>query len=191
MKNSVPIIAVVIVVLLGLVYFFMLRPEMVEDDVNGELPQEIEFNDEQPQEVEMEEPMSNIVETAIDTPTLSTLVAAVQAAELVEALSDENAEFTVFAPTNEAFAAIQDTVDTLLLPENQEDLQNVLQYHVVPFEVTSADLSDGMEVTALNGDILVISITDGVVMVNGAEVVIADVETSNGVVHVIDTVLVP
>ena len=191
MKNSVPIIAVVIVVLLGLVYFFMLRPEMVEDDVNGELPQEIEFNDEQPQEVEMEESMSNIVETAIDTPTLSTLVAAVQAAELVEALSDENAEFTVFAPTNEAFAAIQDTVDTLLLPENQEDLQNVLQYHVVSGKVMSTDLSDGMEVTALNGDTLVISITDGVVMVNGAEVVIADVETSNGVVHVIDTVLVP
>ena len=190
MKNSVPIIAVVIAVLLGLIYFFVLRPEMVEEDVNGELPQE-EVNDEQPQEVEMEEPMSNIVETAIDTPSLSTLVAAVQAAELVEALSDEDAEFTVFAPTNDAFAAIQDTVDTLLLPENQEDLQNVLQYHVVPFEVTSADLVDGMEVTALNGDTLVISITDGVVMVNGAEVVIADVMTSNGVVHVIDAVLVP
>lgn len=181
MKNSVPMIAVVIVVLLGLVYFFFLRPETVEEDVV----------DEQTQEVEVEESMKNIVETAVETSSLSTLVAAVQAADLVEALSDESAELTVFAPTNEAFAAIQDTVDVLLLPENQADLQNVLQYHVVSGKVMSTDLSDGMEVTALNGDTLVISITDGVVMINGAEVVIADVETSNGVVHVIDTVLVP
>ena len=183
MKNSLPIIVVVVAVLLGLVYFFVLRPEpeVVEEEVV----------DEQTQEVEMVEPMKNIVETAVETPSLSTLVAAVQAGELVEALSDEMAELTVFAPTNDAFAAIQETVDTLLLPENKEDLQNVLQYHVVSGKVMSTDLSDGMEVTALNGDTLVISIVDGVVMINDAQVVIADVETSNGVVHVIDAVLVP
>ena len=180
MKNLVPIL-VVVAVLIGAVYFFVLKPQTVEE----------EMADEQTQEVEMEGSMKNIVETAIDTPSLSTLVAALQAADLVEALSDENVEFTVFAPTNEAFAAIQDTVDTLLLPENQSDLQNVLQYHVVVGKVMSTDLSDGMEVTALNGDTLVVTIEDGKVMINGAEVVIADVETSNGVVHVIDTVLVP
>ncbi|KXK26034.1 MAG: Immunogenic protein MPT70 precursor [candidate division WS6 bacterium OLB20] len=133
----------------------------------------------------------NIVETAVATPDLSTLVAAVQAGGLVEALSNESAMLTVFAPTNAAFAEIQSTVDTLLLPENKADLQNVLQYHVVSGEVMSSNLEDGMTVEALNGDTLTITIRDGKVMINNAEVVIADIETSNGVVHVINKVLVP
>ena len=182
MKKILPILLVVAVIAAGAYWLFFMS-DAVEDDTSVAEDQQVE-------EVEMEESM-NIVETAIATESLSTLVAAVQAAELVEALSDESAELTVFAPTNDAFAAIQETVDTLLLPENQEALQDVLLFHVVEGRVMSTDLSDGMQVTALNGDTLVITIEEGRVFINGAEVVIADVVTSNGVVHVIDTVLVP
>lgn len=132
----------------------------------------------------------NIVETAIATDDLSTLVAAVQAADLVDMLQ-EDGPYTVFAPTNAAFANIQDTVDQLLLPENKTTLQGVLAYHVVAGNVMASDLSDGMVVTTAQGQSLMVSIMDGKVMINGAEVVMADVKTSNGVVHVIDTVLVP
>jgi uncharacterized surface protein with fasciclin (FAS1) repeats len=189
------IIGAVAVIALAVVLFFAFRPMEDEQEVNNDnqVEQDADQNDEtQEMEEEMEEPSMNIVETAIDTPTLSTLVSAVQAADLVEALSDESAQLTVFALTNDAFAEIQDTVDTLLLPENKEDLQNVLQYHVVSGEVMSSDLSDGMVVTALNGDTLTVTINEnGEVFINDAQVVLADVETSNGVVHVIDTVLVP
>jgi uncharacterized surface protein with fasciclin (FAS1) repeats len=196
MKNNTPIIiGVLAVIVLAGVLIFTLRPESEEENVNtdNQVQEEENMDESEPMEEEMEEqaPSMNIVETAVATPTLSTLVAAVQAGELVDALSDEDAELTVFAPTNDAFAAIQETVDTLLLPENKADLQNVLQYHVVSGKVMSSDLSDGMVVTALNGDTLTITIEDGKVMINDAEVTLADVETSNGVVHVIDTVLVP
>ena len=181
-NKSLPILIIVALVIAGGAYWFFMRADTAEEDLADDQAQEME--------VDIEQSM-NIVETAIATESLSTLVAAIQAADLVEALSDESVEFTVFAPTNDAFADIQETVDTLLLPENQADLQNVLQYHVVVGRVMSTDLSDGMEVTALNGDTLVITIEEGRVFVNGAEVVIADVQASNGVVHVIDTVLVP
>jgi uncharacterized surface protein with fasciclin (FAS1) repeats len=148
---------------------------------------EVETMEETPAEAMM---TKDIVGTAIDTPALSTLVAAVQAGDLVETLQSEG-PFTVFAPTNDAFAAIQDTVDTLLQPENQADLQSVLTYHVVAGAVNAADLSDGMMIETVQGGTLEVSITDGVVQINGATVVIADVNTSNGVVHVVDTVLVP
>ena len=182
MKKTLPILIIVALVIAGGAYWFLMRPEEGEDDLGDEQAQEMQ--------VEEEETM-NIVETAIATESLSTLVAAIEAAGLVEAFSDESAQFTVFAPTNEAFAAIQDTVDTLLLPENQADLQNVLRYHVVVGGVMSSDLSDGMEVIALNGDTLVVSIDENGVFINDAQVVIADIQTSNGIVHVIDTVLVP
>jgi len=132
----------------------------------------------------------NIVETAQATPTLSTLVDAVVAADLVDALSDESASLTVFAPTNDAFAEIEDTVATLLLPENQTDLVNVLQYHVVPSEVLSSQLTDGQVVETLNGETLKVRIVDGTVYINNAIVTTPDVQTSNGIVHVIDQVLV-
>jgi uncharacterized surface protein with fasciclin (FAS1) repeats len=194
MENKTPIIiGVVAVIVLAGVLFFTMSPDDEQDaDMNdNQVEQEQPAVEEEIMEEEMETPSMNIVETAVATPSLSTLVAAVQAADLVDALSDENTQLTVFAPTNDAFAAIQETVDSLLLPENKADLQNVLQYHVVSGKVMSTDLSDGMEVTALNGDTLTISIEDGKVMINDAEVTLADVETSNGVVHVIDTVLVP
>lgn len=132
----------------------------------------------------------DIVETAQATDDLSTLVAAVTAADLGETLKGEG-PFTVFAPTNAAFADIQSTVDTLLKPENKSDLANVLTYHVVPGTYNAADLKDGQELTTVQGEKLKVSIDSETVKVGDATVAQADVATSNGVVHVIDTVLVP
>jgi uncharacterized surface protein with fasciclin (FAS1) repeats len=131
-----------------------------------------------------------IAETAINTPALSTLVAALSAGELVDVFKGTDA-FTVFAPTNDAFAAVQSTVDMLLKAENKSKLQNVLKYHVVAGTVKAADLKDGQEVITLQGEKLKVSLKDGKVMIGGAEVVSADVAVSNGVVHVINKVLVP
>lgn len=136
-----------------------------------------------------EEATADIVDTAVAAGSFETLVTAVTAAELVETLKGPG-PFTVFAPTDDAFAALPDgTVEGLL--EDQEALTNVLTYHVVSGEVTSDMLSDGMEVEMLNGDMLTISIDGGTVMIGDATVTTADVETSNGVIHIIDTVLVP
>lgn len=136
-----------------------------------------------------------VVGTAIDTAALSTLVAAVQAGNLVDALNNADANFTVFAPTNDAFAAIQSSVDTLLQPANISQLQNVLQYHVIASEAFSSELTNGQTLQTLNGESLTVSIENGEVFIVGAnsraKVVMADVKTSNGVVHVIDTVLLP
>ncbi len=135
---------------------------------------------------------SSIVDLAVATEDLSTLVTAVQAADLVETLSDPDADFTVFAPTNEAFAALPEgTLESLLLPENVEDLSAILTYHVVAGSAMSSDLSDGQELTTVNGEKLTVSITDEGVMIGDAMVVTADIEASNGVVHIIDTVLLP
>ena len=133
----------------------------------------------------------NIVQTAIANGSFETLVAAVTPAELVETLNCAGT-FTVFAPVDAAFTALPEgTVASLLLPENKEKLQGILTYHVVAGQVLSSDLSDGMEATTVNGASLTIQLRDGKVFVNDAEVVIADVLTDNGVVHVINTVLIP
>lgn len=132
----------------------------------------------------------SIAETAMNTESLSTLVAALKAADLAATFA-EPGDFTVFAPTNDAFADIQSTVDMLLKPENKEKLQNVLKYHVVSGAAMASDLSDGQELTTLQGEKLKVTIKDGVVMINDAEVVMADVDASNGVVHVINKVVVP
>jgi uncharacterized surface protein with fasciclin (FAS1) repeats len=133
----------------------------------------------------------NIVQTAIANGSFETLVAAVTAAELVDTLNGEG-PFTVFAPVDAAFAALPEgTVATLILPENKEKLQSILTYHVVAGKVLSSDLSDGMEATTVNGASLTIRLEDGKVFVNDAEVVIADVLTDNGIVHAINTVLIP
>jgi uncharacterized surface protein with fasciclin (FAS1) repeats len=136
------------------------------------------------------EATEDIVAVAQGTPDLSTLVTAVGAADLVETLQGEG-PFTVFAPTNDAFASIQDTVDTLLKPENKDDLTSVLTYHVVPGEINAADLKDGQELETVNGETLTVSVDGDTVKVGDATVTQADVPASNGVVHVIDTVLVP
>lgn len=135
--------------------------------------------------------LPNIVETAVATPILSTLVAAVQAGGLVDTLANDG-PFTVFAPTNDAFAKIPSaTLTALLTPEKKNDLVNILTFHVVSGKAFSQDLKDGQEITTLQWGKLKVKITDGKVYINGAQVVLADVKTKNGVVHVIDTVLLP
>jgi uncharacterized surface protein with fasciclin (FAS1) repeats len=130
----------------------------------------------------------DIVDTAIAAEDFTTLVSAIQSAELVETLKGPG-PFTVFAPTDEAFAKISPEELAALL-ENKTELIAVLTYHVVSGEVMSADLSDEMIVPTIQGENLTISTTDGV-MVNDAMVVQADIVCSNGVIHAIDTVLMP
>lgn len=133
----------------------------------------------------------NIVETASANPDFSTLVAAVQAAGLVDTLSGEG-PFTVFAPTNAAFAKLPEgTVDSLLLPENREQLVAVLTYHVVAGEVTAEQVVTLDSATTVNGQDVAISVDGEQVMINDATVTTADIKTSNGVIHVIDTVILP
>lgn len=133
---------------------------------------------------------SDIVELAVQTEALSTLVTAVQAADLVATLQSEG-PFTVFAPTNDAFAALPDgTLESLLEEANKGQLTDILTYHVVPGKVMSSDLSDGMTATTVQGQEITIGVGDGVT-IDGANVVQADVEATNGVVHVIDAVILP
>jgi uncharacterized surface protein with fasciclin (FAS1) repeats len=143
-----------------------------------------------------EEPMNapaakDVVDVAIGSPDHTTLVAAVKAAGLVETLKGAG-PFTVFAPTNSAFAALPaGTVDGLLKPEQKSALTGVLTYHVVSGAVKSGDLKDGQKVKTLQGEELLVSIKDGKVMINGANVTAADLTATNGVVHVLDGVLMP
>jgi uncharacterized surface protein with fasciclin (FAS1) repeats len=132
-----------------------------------------------------------IVDVAVGAGTFNTLVAAVTAADLAETLSGEG-PFTVFAPTDEAFAALPEgLVDALLLPENKDTLVAILTYHVLGAEVPSSDVASG-DVETLEGESITITVgDDGSVMVNDATVTAVDVEASNGVIHVIDGVLVP
>ena len=134
---------------------------------------------------------SDIVETAVSAGHFQTLVAAVQAAGLVEVLKGEG-PYTVFAPTDDAFAKLPaGTVENLLKPENKEQLVAVLTYHVVPGKVMSSDIAGKTaKVATVEGGELSIDATDGV-KVNEANVISADIEASNGVIHVIDTVVLP
>ncbi|MBC7867201.1 MAG: fasciclin domain-containing protein [Gloeobacteraceae cyanobacterium ES-bin-316] len=136
-------------------------------------------------------PSKNIVENAVGSADHTTLVAAVTAAGLAETLSGAG-PFTVFAPTNAAFEKLPaGTVDKLLKPEMKADLTSVLTYHVVPGAVKAADLKDGQKLKTVQGKELTVSIKDGKVMIDGANVTIADVISSNGVTHVIDAVVMP
>jgi uncharacterized surface protein with fasciclin (FAS1) repeats len=133
----------------------------------------------------------DIVDNAAGSADHTTLVAAVKAASLVETLKGAG-PFTVFAPTNAAFSALPaGTVDNLLKAENKAKLAGILTYHVVAGAVKAADLKDGQKVKTVQGEELTVSIKDGKVMINGANVTIADVISSNGVTHVIDGVLLP
>ncbi|SHI02239.1 fasciclin domain-containing protein [Marivita hallyeonensis] len=132
----------------------------------------------------------DIVDTAVEAGSFTTLVQAVEAAGLVDTLKGEG-PFTVFAPTDEAFAALPEgTLEDLLLPENQDQLVAILTYHVVPGTVMSTDLTDDMEAATVQGSSVTIDLDNGV-MVEEASVVTADIETSNGVIHVIDKVILP
>ncbi len=132
----------------------------------------------------------DIVDTAVNAGTFNTLVAAVTAADLVDTLKGDG-PFTVFAPTDEAFAALPEgTVETLLKPENKDQLVAILTYHVVPGKVMSTDLSDDMTAATVQGGEITIDLDNGV-MINDANVVAADVVAENGVIHVIDKVILP
>ena len=140
--------------------------------------------------MEEEAEVGTIVDVAVGAGTFDTLVAAVSAAGLAETLSGEG-PFTVFAPTDEAFAALPaGLVDALLLPENEAALVAVLTYHVLGAEVPSSDVATGA-VGTLQGEEIELVVDDNGVTVNGANVIAVDVEASNGVIHVIDAVLVP
>ncbi len=132
----------------------------------------------------------DIVDTAAAAGTFETLLAAATAAGLVDTLKSEG-PFTVFAPTDDAFAALPaGTVEDLLKPENKETLAGILTYHVIAGKVMSTDLTDDMEATTVQGTTVMIDL-DNDVMVDDANVTTADIETSNGVIHVIDKVIMP
>ena len=133
----------------------------------------------------------DIVDTAVKAGSFTTLVAAVKAADLVDTLKGEG-PFTVFAPTDEAFAKLPaGTVEDLLKPENKEKLQAILLYHVVPGKVTAADVVKVTSAKTANDMDLKVMVDGNMVKINEAKVVQTDIMTSNGVIHVIDTVLIP
>jgi uncharacterized surface protein with fasciclin (FAS1) repeats len=136
-------------------------------------------------------PSKDIVDNAMNSSEHTTLVAAVKQAELVETLKGAG-PFTVFAPTNASFDKLPaGTVDNLMKPENKGKLKNILTYHVVPGALKAADLKDGQMLKTVQGEELKVTVKDGKVMINNAEVTTADVISSNGVTHVINAVLMP
>ena len=141
-------------------------------------------------------PSKNIVQNAVNSKDHTTLVAAVKAAGLVDTLSSKG-PFTLFAPTNAAFGKLPaGTVDTLVKPENKATLTKILTYHVVPGKLNAADLTDGKKLTTVEGETLAVKLDGKKVWIVDAKggtsaVTIADVNQSNGVIHVVDTVLMP
>ncbi len=138
-----------------------------------------------------DEAQKDIVDVAIAAESFTTLVAAVQAADLVDVLRGEG-PFTVFAPTDEAFSQLPaGTVETLLMPENKAMLQAILTYHVIAGKVMAADVVELSSAETVQGQSITISVSDEGVMVDNASVIATDIEASNGVIHVIDAVIFP
>lgn len=181
-------IVAVVLVIAGIVWFVN-RDDSNKEANNNQSTSQSASNQEQ-------KTPDNIVVLASNTGSLSTLVSAVKAAELVDTLQGTG-PYTVFAPTNDAFAKLPaGTLDTLLKPENKEQLKAILTYHVVPGEVMASDLKDGQQITTVQGGTLTVKISGGQVQLidakgNVAIVEKADVDASNGVVHVINGVLLP
>jgi len=133
----------------------------------------------------------DIVDTAVEAGSFKTLAKALTAADLVSTLKGAG-PFTVFAPTDEAFAKLPaGTLENLLKPENKAQLRRILTYHVVSGKVMAADVVKLKSAKAVSGDMISIAVTGSTVMVNNSRVVKTDIATSNGVIHVIDTVLMP
>jgi uncharacterized surface protein with fasciclin (FAS1) repeats len=137
-----------------------------------------------------ESAMMDIVDTAVAAGSFETLVAAVQAAGLVDALKGEG-PFTVFAPTDEAFAALPEGTLEALLAEPEGDLTSILLYHVIPGKVMAGDLSDELMAETLQGTSVEFTLGADGAVINDAMIVTTDIETSNGVIHVIDAVILP
>ena len=134
---------------------------------------------------------SDIVDTAVSAGDFNTLVAAVQAGGLVDTLKSDG-PYTVFAPTDEAFAKLPNgTVESLLKPENKDQLVAILTYHVVPGKVEAADVVNLRSATTANGSDVAIRVENKTVFINDSRVVATDIDASNGVIHVVDTVLIP
>jgi len=173
-----------------------------DDDASGDDTATTEAMDEEMEETTTTESMDeeddmaedegdDIVDTAVAAGDFTTLVAAVQAAGLVDTLKGEG-PLTVFAPTDEAFAKLPaGTVENLLKPENKDKLISVLTYHVVPGKVTAGEVVNLSSAKTVNGRSLSIRTSDGKVMVDNAQVTATDIMASNGIIHVIDTVVIP
>ena len=203
MSTAVIIGVLAVVALIG-VYFFSqtdTTENMATMDMDGEMESEMDNSEDMDMDDDtdgvmvggaMMMPSMDIVENAMNADNVTTLVAAVSAADLVDTLQGEG-PFTVFAPTNAAFDALPaGTVDTLLMPENKDQLVAILTYHVVPGTYTTADLSDGQVLTTVNGQTIEIGKSGNQITVNGSAMVeTADVISSNGVTFVIDSVLMP
>ncbi|MBW4461292.1 MAG: fasciclin domain-containing protein [Nodosilinea sp. WJT8-NPBG4] len=176
------------------------KPSAMEEPTDAEQPTAEEPTDaEQPtaeEPTDAEQPTAStdeqsIAEIAAGDENFEILTAAIEAAGLTEALSNSELSITVFAPTDEAFEALPEgTLDELLLPENRDQLAQLLTYHVVDGEVRSTDLISG-EVDTLTGAPVTVTVGEESVTINEANVVMADIEASNGVIHIIDTVLLP
>ncbi|MBZ5857111.1 fasciclin domain-containing protein [Flavihumibacter profundi] len=141
--------------------------------------------------VKDEESQKDVVKVAIGSDQHTTLVKAIQAASLVDVLSNAG-PFTVFAPTNAAFDKLPaGTLENLMKPENKESLANILQYHVYVGGIKTESMTDGQVLGQANGDNITLQVKDGKVTVNGKAHILASIQASNGIVHVIDEVLLP
>ena len=139
--------------------------------------------------VKDDESQKDVVKVAVSSKDHTTLVAALKQADLVTSLSNAG-PFTVFAPTNEAFAKLpKETLDALMKDDKKEDLQNILQYHVTVSALKAESFQDGQTLGMVNGDKVTISVKNGKVMLNNSATIIASIQASNGMVHVIDGVL--
>ncbi len=166
-------------------------PAAAPVEAPAEVPAQPETATEPESMPEPEVMLKDIVDTAAADGRFQTLVAGVQAAELTETLKSEG-PFTVFAPTDDAFAQLPEgTLDTLLMPENKQALTDILLYHVVAGNVMAADVVNLDSATTALGQDIAIRVEDGKVFINDAEVIITDIETSNGTIHVIDSVILP
>ncbi len=133
----------------------------------------------------------DVVKVAVGSKDHTTLVAAVKQAELVTSLSNAG-PFTVFAPTNAAFDKVpRETLDALMTDEKKADLQNILQYHVTTSALKPEYFTDGQSLGMVNGDNITVSVKDGKIILNGSATIVASIPASNGIVHVIDAVLLP
>jgi uncharacterized surface protein with fasciclin (FAS1) repeats len=141
--------------------------------------------------VDDQDSMKDVVKVAVASADHTTLVAALKQAELVTALANAG-PFTVFAPTNDAFAKVDKaTLDALMTDERKTDLQHILEYHVTLSSIKAENLRDGQNLGMVNGENITVSVKDGKVMLNNIATIVASVPASNGIVHVIDAVLLP
>jgi len=135
--------------------------------------------------------MKDIVKVAVGSPGHTTLVSALKQADLVDVLANPG-PFTVFAPTNEAFDKLpKGTLDDLMMPEKKTELQNILQYHVTTSSLKADYFKDGQTIGMVNGDNVTVSVKDGKIVLNNSATIVGSVQASNGMVHIIDAVLLP